>query len=204
MLVNELNVDLSSPESCFQAESAEECFVALRQWRSTQRDNNLTISSAVRVICSQPHSDTERLFVNLSVLNMFTIVSGMPFLLALATPLIVLALYTLTFHAVNSPLLISDCTQIKTGLQNWSRLWPSPCRDAELAHAQADTTIDRWKGVGFMRHAPEYWLLTQMIVNRAQSRAVMALTSNPSSDESDMTRLNCLIGEFRAAKQSSI
>jgi hypothetical protein len=75
---SELVMDLASPEACFRAKSAEECFVALKVWRDGLVDCKITtVSSAVTAICAGhiPPSGL-KLFERLSVLNMFTLVSG--------------------------------------------------------------------------------------------------------------------------------
>lgn len=77
LLFQELGFDLTAPEACFQAGSAEECFVTLKSWRQTRIDHeNITISSAVKALCQESLGNFEHFFATLSVLNMFTIVSG--------------------------------------------------------------------------------------------------------------------------------
>lgn len=78
MLLRELHIDLTAPGLCFEAESAEECFVALKAWRQNLgASENPTLYSAIKTIC---HGDAAQLhmFTYTSVLNMFTIASGRP------------------------------------------------------------------------------------------------------------------------------
>lgn len=78
MLVSELAFDLSTPEACFAAESAEDCFAALKVWRDTlsPRDN-IPLSCAVAMICSNSNTAAvERMISRLSVLSMFTLISS--------------------------------------------------------------------------------------------------------------------------------
>jgi hypothetical protein len=77
MLFQELNFDLMAPEACFQAGSADECYVALKAWRQTQIGNeNSTVMLAVKALCQENLANIGHFFATLSVLNMFTIVSG--------------------------------------------------------------------------------------------------------------------------------
>ncbi|KAF5555747.1 hypothetical protein FMEXI_1434 [Fusarium mexicanum] len=73
----ELNIGLVCPEACFQAESAAECFLQLHM-SAKERSNQsrLTVSSAVRLLCS-PHDLDLNMFHPLSSFNMFTLVSEM-------------------------------------------------------------------------------------------------------------------------------
>jgi hypothetical protein len=74
-------MDLASPENCFQARSAEECFVNLKTWRDRLGDTSInTVSSTLATICTQQcSSEVFKAFERMSVLNMFTIVAGMHF-----------------------------------------------------------------------------------------------------------------------------
>lgn len=82
MLFQELDFDLTAPEACFQAGSAEECFLTLNAWRQAQIEHeNITISLAVKALCHENMGNNlDHFFATLSVLNMFTIVSGKLFL----------------------------------------------------------------------------------------------------------------------------
>lgn len=83
MVLSELDVEIHSPESCYQAESAEECFVWLKTWRETlSSDCTRTIKSSVKVLC-RDDLDLKNEFSHFSVLNMFTVITGKPFLLCL-------------------------------------------------------------------------------------------------------------------------
>lgn len=69
------HIDLTAPEVCFEVVSAEECFIALRAWRQTMAPNdNPSLCAAVKTICNGDASQL-RIFADMSVLNMFTIVS---------------------------------------------------------------------------------------------------------------------------------
>ncbi|KAF2181346.1 hypothetical protein K469DRAFT_262032 [Zopfia rhizophila CBS 207.26] len=190
MVLLELAADLITPETCYQAESAEECFVALKAWREALRPvENMTISSAVqRICCAETTPDIERAFSRLSVLNMFTIVS---------------ALYAMTFRVETSLFDKGEGALIQTGLRHWRKLWPSPYRDDELAKMGLDADRTRWKRVGFMRYAPEFWLLTHLVLDRTRSKESEGARANNvdvECEDMDMAELDALITEFQGLK----
>lgn len=64
-------------EACFEAETAEGCFALLCSCgRSGQSQRRLSIPRAVELLCGTPDQSLD-VFQNLSILNMFTIVTGM-------------------------------------------------------------------------------------------------------------------------------
>lgn len=73
MVVSELKMDMTCPEACFQAQSAEECFIAPKQWASTPFwRHHLSIAAVVKNICPRelpPESVTE--YAKLGSLNLF-------------------------------------------------------------------------------------------------------------------------------------
>ena len=77
MLVQEADMDLPSPEACFQAESAEQCFIELKSWRARiAPQRNLKLCVALKAICSETVRCYENFFSNMGVVGMFTIISG--------------------------------------------------------------------------------------------------------------------------------
>lgn len=76
MVVSELKMDMACPEPCFQAESAEECLVELRQWSSSVFwREQLSVASVVRRICQCGLSE-QSIFqlAQMGTLNLFTTV----------------------------------------------------------------------------------------------------------------------------------
>lgn len=166
----------------------------------------LNISTAVEALCD-PKAITpgtlQQAFVHLSVLNMFTMIS---------------ALYMLTFSLETSlPYTIraAETMSVQTGLQHWKELWPSTTRDAELTGMayQNSSALHSWKRVGFIRHAPEYWLLTHLILDRMLKRT-HNLTSTLNStvninrvgncEQGEMTQINTLISKLQRMPPISI
>lgn len=78
LVVPELKMDLACPEPCFQATSSEECFIQLHSWNAVRASGQrLDVSLAVEIICQGQISDEDQaVFSALSILNMFTIVTG--------------------------------------------------------------------------------------------------------------------------------
>lgn len=76
-MLAELQMDLTCSEACFEAETAEGCFALLCSWaRSSQSQPRPSIPRAVELLCGTPDHNLD-VFQNLSILNMFTMVTGM-------------------------------------------------------------------------------------------------------------------------------
>ncbi|KAL2202343.1 hypothetical protein CC79DRAFT_1338399 [Sarocladium strictum] len=179
---SELVMDLASPEACFRAQSAEECFVALKVWRDGLVDCKITtVSTAITAICSGhiPPSGI-KLFERLSVLNMFTLVS---------------VLYSMSFRLETSIIYDEVVTRIQAGLDNWKELWPSPTRDEELMSYR--TIFDDSEAfVGFMRYAPEYWLFTRLTLEGTKNSTMEERSSVARCEDTDMAHLKHLLRSF--------
>lgn len=79
MVVSELKMDVASPESCFQAGSAEECQENLCGWAQTRFwKNRISVVSVVRRVCQNSFDDDLVMeYSHLGTLNLFTMVQGM-------------------------------------------------------------------------------------------------------------------------------
>jgi hypothetical protein len=75
-VIQEMTLDLTCPEPCFQASSRQECFshLVIQAEHQTQK---FSLSEAVDVLCRKPldHSTTAT-FSRMSILNLFSIVTG--------------------------------------------------------------------------------------------------------------------------------
>lgn len=176
-----MTLELASPDTCFHATSREACFVALKTWRASSLPN-LTIASAVATLCdpltrtSAPH---RQVFAQLSVLNMFTLIS---------------ALYAETHRFRNS--LVQQQphgSPLAVALQQWKDFWPSHVRDEELAGLSAT----RDSPVGFIRHAPEYWLFTHLVLERRVEQSVGTYTADIACEDGDMMRTRAIMAELQ-------
>lgn len=76
MVVSELKMDVACPESCFQAESAQECFQNIRGWAQTRFwKNRISVVSVVRRVCQNMIDDgLVQEYSHLGTLNLFTMV----------------------------------------------------------------------------------------------------------------------------------
>ncbi|KAG9189975.1 hypothetical protein G6011_06843 [Alternaria panax] len=165
MAPSELVIEMSSPESCFQASSSEECFAELKAWRERMGVNatNLTILGAVNALCNNKiiaMPTTRRAFAHLSVLNMFTFIHAL-----------YLQVYSIETSATNG-LDVARTTPVANALRNWQQSWPSQTRDAELVdllRKESDLST-MWQRIGFMRYAPEYWLIAYSSLKKIYTR----------------------------------
>ncbi|KNA98143.1 hypothetical protein FOXG_18347 [Fusarium oxysporum f. sp. lycopersici 4287] len=188
----ELNTGLVCPEVCFQAESAAECFLQLHMaTMGKQNQSRLTVSSAVRLLCS-PHSLDLSIFHNLSSFNMFTIIS---------------ALCCLVFQYQTTLVDVSQVTPAATGLSRWIWLWQ---RDGHIVVDSDGYSVENmWKRAGFMQHANEYYHLACAMLERwklserqigntltAWAAPLGSVQGNPKYDDGEMVQVKALIHDM--------
>ncbi|EWZ43494.1 hypothetical protein FOZG_04589 [Fusarium oxysporum Fo47] len=188
----ELNTGLVCPEVCFQAESAAECFLQLHMaTMGKQNQSRLTVSSAVRLLCS-PHSLDLSIFHNLSSFNMFTIIS---------------ALCCLVFQYQTTLVDVSQVTPAATGLSRWIWLWQ---RDGHIVVDSDGYSFENmWKRAGFMQHANEYYHLACAMLERwklserqigntltAWAAPLGSVQGNPKYDDGEMVQVKALIHDM--------
>ncbi|GES65960.1 hypothetical protein ATEIFO6365_0012035200 [Aspergillus terreus] len=188
MVVSELKMEVACPEACFQAESAAECFSALKKWENSVfwRDR-LSISAVVRRMCQKDlDGHLVRGFACMGTLNMFTTVQ---------------CLHSLTFHLQNSIIFEPSLAPVETGLENWRRIWNEREPEDKDIPSLPDTL---WKKIGFTCYAPEFWHLARILVAKMRSSTAdnELDTSSPGQnlhryDHTDMTDVNGLIMEYR-------
>jgi hypothetical protein len=197
MALSELVIEMSSPESCFQASSKEECFIELKTWRKRVGVDatNLTILSAVNALCNDAimaKPSMHRAFAHMSVLNMFTIIHAL-----------YLQVYGLETCAITVPDLVR-MAPITIGLRNWQQSWPSETRDAELVDllGKESNLSTMWQRIGFMRYAPEYWLIAfstlKKICTWNDNRSSQISETAGSVGYGDMIEARTLITELRS------
>lgn len=80
LIVPEMKLSLAAPEECFQATSAEQCFVLFHPWvLDNPEQSRMQTYHAVKLLCNIDNDDNdERLkpLSQLSVLNLFVLISG--------------------------------------------------------------------------------------------------------------------------------
>lgn len=155
---------------------------------------NLNVLSAVIALCDNAIMRTpamRRTFAHLSVLNMFTIVH---------------ALYLQVYSLANSSMTAPDTTRmtsVENALRNWQKSWPSHMRDMELADVlgkESDLST-MWQRIGFMRYAPEYWLIAYSTVKKMykQNDGISRISETAITDGNhDMIEARRLIAELRS------
>ncbi|KAL2826448.1 hypothetical protein BDW59DRAFT_160968 [Aspergillus cavernicola] len=190
MVVSELKMEMACPEACFQAESAEECFRAMKEWETTMFwRQRLSIVAVVKSICQKDLASLSvDEFCRMGSLNLFTVVQ---------------ALHSLTFHLQNSIIFQSTLLPVKTGLENWRRIWNK--REEEDKNIP-DHVGMLWKKVGFINYSPEFWHLARIIVETIRDDNAIDGDEGSSTtvgqariryDHTDMTDVNGLIMEYR-------
>lgn len=194
--VTEMHIDLTSPETCFCAATAESCLLALQAFRATST-NPFTIASAVETlfdtsIPSPASTYLHNAFIPLSVFNMFTLIS---------------VVYTSVFSYetnLSSLLPASSAAPLLTGLARWIELWPSPARDRELVNMEnlEVNAAHSWRRIGFIKYAPEYWYLTQLIVEDLVNGGVRCRRRNRMARRNGegIKELSEIIAEFQRVR----
>lgn len=197
MVLSELTMGLSSPEACFQAPSKEECYIELKNWRAKVGETvtALTVISVVEALSSTDAATTRHMrdmFSHLSILNMFTLIH---------------VLYLQVFHLETSGrrcLSSTEVEHIATALHQWGQLWPSFSRDIELikdTQETCDASIS-WQSVGFIRYAPEYWLLTRLTLEDIRRRPEAHHRQSPTRvflcEDDDMAEAKALITQLKS------
>ena len=69
------------------------------------------------------------------------------------------------------------------------------------------STQPDWKRLGFFRYAPEYWLMTSLVLQRAHERSCNDTNSDVSTNETDdanMSQLSALIQDHQSVTMPSI
>lgn len=212
MVLSEMIVEMSSPEICFRASTADECFVALRTWRKECNaiPRPLTIATAIEALYDPATGmclASQQAFANMSVLNMFSIIN---------------VLYAQVFNFETSLACASraaDPLPIETALRQWKESWPSSHRDAELAELEDEGAflLQGCSRIGFTRHAPEYWLLTHLILQRIlgsstnnrrlgiggdDEQVKMEIRNKCASNE--MTQTHALVSRFQCLDPATV
>jgi hypothetical protein len=196
MTVSELVMELASPEPCFQARSREECFIELWTWRcrSGLGSQGLSILTAIEALSNPAKltaTSARQVYSQLSVLNMFTLVH---------------AHYLLVHHIQTTGIYASyamDTNPVAIVLKQWKNLWPSESRDAELIDLvrKENQTSTAWLSIGFIKHAPKYWLLAHISLqgltrrSAAASTALIGMVNN--REDIDMIEAQILISELK-------
>ncbi|OAL34340.1 hypothetical protein AYO20_06393 [Fonsecaea nubica] len=220
MIIREMTNDLACPEPCFQAATAQECFDQIRQWTARPRHPACTsLYAAIRCFRQRTIDPaTQRSLAETGVLNLWTIVS---------------AFHNYIFHIDPGFGSESQVEAMENAIANWRVIWKlgltldgsrgsrksattTSTESNQTAGSGLDST-ESWKRTGFMRKAPEYWLLAQVKLKRLSSaqRSLEAAESLsginswlcnvpgtilPRYDETSMEQLSDFISSFGAMR----
>ncbi|KAF4781083.1 hypothetical protein HER10_EVM0003162 [Colletotrichum scovillei] len=173
LVVAEMRMSLVCPDSCFQASSQEECFVILHNWTSSEpRQAQMRVVDLVEAMCNNHLSDEETCqgLAGLSMLNLFTAIT---------------ALHTLGFHYEVSLAPNSGSWHLQMGLNRWISLYEQA--DSWVVENSPGLPLcdEMWRRLGFIRHAKEFWMLAQLMLDKSQ---VELNTAGPSGGPFDKTR----------------
>ncbi|KAK1509558.1 hypothetical protein CTAM01_01681 [Colletotrichum tamarilloi] len=173
LVVAEMRMSIVCPDSCFQASSQEECFVLLHNWTSSEpRQAHMRVVDLVEAMCNNHLSDEETCegLAGLSMLNLFTAIT---------------ALHTLGFHYEVSLAPNSGSWHLQMGLNRWISLYDQA--DSWVAENSPGLLLcdEMWRRLGFIRHAKEFWMLAQLMLDKSQ---IELNTAGPSGGPFDKTR----------------
>lgn len=159
IVVRELDIELVCPEPCFQASTEEECLHHIRTWTSngSWRSDRTVISAIDSLRQVNMDVDMQDFLSQAGVLNLYVIAA---------------ALHSITFHIRLSMGACLDLSSLQTMLSNWKTVW----NDRALARntppfgietydlSSPEHCRDDWRRDGFMKHAPEVWLLSKKLL----------------------------------------
>ena len=212
MVIRELCLDLACPEPCFQAESAELCLELLQKWishRPTKR--RMSLFAAISALRREKMDvSIQEDLAQSGVLNLWAITS---------------AFHVLLFHIEPGFSTGPQLVVLRNAILNWRTIWDSrfadgfvdACGIIKAKQEAPQATEQSWKRIGFMRNAPEYWRLAQLILERLEStehsleaaeelcglgsgRWSTPLSVLPKFDETDMGQLHEFIATFQELK----
>jgi hypothetical protein len=80
MVLHEMNLEMTTSESCFQAENAASCYkhwqAHVSQQFSLQYSTTLRLNDAISILMRDNYDEHASRFTNLSTLSLFTLVGG--------------------------------------------------------------------------------------------------------------------------------
>ncbi len=80
MVLHEMDLEMTAPEACFQADNATDCYTHWHAYSSkhftTTTVTPLVLAEAIGNLMQDDFDNLSSRFLNLSVLNLFTLVAG--------------------------------------------------------------------------------------------------------------------------------
>ena len=162
MLVREMHNELTYPEVCFQAETAKGCFDKIREWLPTPQGSSRPTSfyALIKTLCGQDlEPEKQRMLAREAFMNHWAAIG---------------ALHVILFNMEAAIASVSHFQPIEHGMENWKCIWNHIVRDGSVDFPSPGSDEKRhlantgeiWKRAGFWWHAPEYWLLLRVILDR--------------------------------------
>jgi hypothetical protein len=200
-IVQELTLDLSCPEQCFQANTAQECHSHLVTLLGG--NSRPLLSEAVALLCRGPPlgDATKVMFSHMSTMNLFTMIAGeQSALTSINSPNLQyevpnandqVALHLLIFHQhMLCTYLPAINPRIYIALDRWKCAWDA--KQALDGSANATFPTEDWRGGGFMECADELRVLALAMLEKINSAS--ANGGSPSENNSQDSLVNA--GKF--------
>ncbi|KAL2809387.1 hypothetical protein BJX63DRAFT_423902 [Aspergillus granulosus] len=161
--IQEMALDMACPEACFQAQSASECFSAIKTWTSHPLWKcGKRLRDIVEVIlCMDLNQEMQAYITHLGVLNLCIVCHA----------LVSEALQLNALLSINIPL-----QPIRRAIHNWKAAWNQRyvIQDNFGLPKEEDRIVarpgDAWRRVGFFQNAAEYWLLVHILIDRIEEQ----------------------------------
>jgi hypothetical protein len=164
IVIRELEMDLVCPELCFQAENEKDCLQHIRTWTSNPHwKKDVSVFTAINAFQHKDMNDSTRIFYSQTgILNLYAIAAS---------------IHSITFHMRLAFGGSFDAAPLENMIANWKTVWMSR-NDSSAGYTSSDISTNSrpmnhapndWRRAGFMKHAPEVWLLSKRLLELIQS-----------------------------------
>lgn len=179
MVLHEMNLEMTTSESCFQADNVADCY---RHWHADDVAQHtlpgstpLLLGEAISILMRDVYDSHALRFANLSTLTLFTFVAGMhhpdPTLRFIQPPALtfaILGLHTIVFQQLSLfTCLPTSLEPVRAALSRWQSLWP--LRSDRNIHCH-ENGWESWQDTGFIGQAQEYAWLVLARLNRVEGQ----------------------------------
>lgn len=157
---------LQSPETCFEALTAQSCVFELQKWQyQTEYTPEMSLHNSLRVFCrAEMDFATQVRFAHQSAFTLFCIVS---------------AFHIMLFNMDADICSLSQYGPLLIGLNNWRAVWNRNSIIGMDSGPRGSIGVPRPKQ-GYWKHGAEYWLLAHLSVQQIINAHTKG--SSPSSD----------------------
>lgn len=185
---------LLSPETCFEALTAQSCLFELQKWQyQTEYTSEMSLHSSLRLFCHAEMDFAAQVrFAHQSPFTLFCIVS---------------AFHIMLFNIDADIASLTQYDPLLTGLNNWRAVWNRSSIIAMDSDPRGSIGVPRQKQ-GYWKHGAEYWLLAhvylQQIINAntvgspPSSDALVVRSRSLEFDESSQSRLHNFVQAYRS------